>query len=437
MGSVVTSIAAGTMALVLLLFVLALVHSPKNVGTVIAVSAGKLNSSYGNSTYFEGNSMHQFFIGAKVGTFNLSLRGMVIVPPTFFKGSLYVTTSGPNPLTNNGKTYGQVYRINASSGMVVWNASFENQIMTQPIVAGNRAIVGIGNNDFYINSTGAYIMGTVKNAVVALNISNGNVDWIYNDSGEDMPTPAYSNGLVIFVDGSGRAIALNSSTGKVEWIDYLSGYDSMSSPLLYNGNVYFGMLASPRVYSISAINGRINWEDNFSYLGDIGGISDSSPILYNNSLITVYTKPIENGTMIMPVVISLNATNGYLQWATNESAGPIPNNIEAPPPSEYGGYIYSGNPESGNFFILNSVNGSLYKTIRSGPVYGTAFLYDNKSFIPEYNGTILILNRTFAESNYSSGNQMLFGSIPAKGGLILYGNGFLRSLSYNDIFNGQ
>ncbi|MCL4388383.1 MAG: PQQ-binding-like beta-propeller repeat protein [Candidatus Marsarchaeota archaeon] len=435
MDSVVTSISAVVVVTVLLLFVLAVVHSPVNTRTSIATNSSKLTHFYSNYTYFEGNSAHQFFVNAEVGTFNSSLKGMVIVPPRFFNGSLYVTTSGPNPSASNGSTYGQVYRINASNGKVVWNASFENQIMTQPVVAGNRVIVGIGNNDFYINSTGAYVMGTIENAVVALNISNGNVDWIYNDSGEDMPTPAYFNGSVIFADGSGRVIALNSSTGMVEWIDNVHGYDSMSSPLLYKGNIYFGMLASARVYSISASDGKINWEDNFSSLGNIGGISDCSPIVYNNSLITIYTAPVDNHTAIMPVIISLNATNGYLQWVTNESAGPIPNNIEAPPISEYGGYVYSGNPESGNFFIVNSTTGSIYKIIRSAPVYGTAFSYDNRTFVPEYDGTVIILNSTFGESTYNSGDAMLFGTVPTRSSLILYGNGFLDSLSYNDIFN--
>ena len=437
MDSVMISISAAVVIVILLLAILAWTYTTKHTGVNIAINANHSAKVYGSSTYFEGNSVHQFFVDAAVGAFNSSLRGMVIVPPRFFNGSLYVTTSGPNPIPNSGNTYGQVYRINASDGKIVWNASFSNQIMTQPIVVDNSVIVGVGNNDFYINSTGTYVMGTIENAVVALNISNGNVDWIYNDSGEDMPTPAYFNGSIIFVDGSGRIIALNSSSGKLEWSDNAHGYDSMSSPLLYNGNIYFGMLASPRVYSISASDGRINWEDNFSYLGNVGGISDCSPIIYNNSLITIYTNPVGNYTAIMPVMISLNATNGYLQWTTNESAGPIPANIEAPPISERGGYVYSGNPESGNFFIVNATTGKVYKIIRSAPVYGTAFSYGNRTFIPEYNGTIIMLNSTFGESSYNTGDAMLFGLVPTRSGLILYGDGFLNSLSYNEIFNAS
>ena len=104
---------------------------------------------------FEGNNLHvyNYSWSGSVASFNESVGGEVIVPPTAYNGLLLVDISGTSTDMANvpgmSQFYGGVLAINLENGQKVWNTTFPNMMMTQPLTYDGLVIVGLGNNNFY------------------------------------------------------------------------------------------------------------------------------------------------------------------------------------------------------------------------------------------------------------------------------------------------
>lgn len=152
---------------------------------------------------------------------------------TYYNGIIYI------PADSN-----ELYAVNAYNGKLIWSATTANSVMSNPLVVetskGPIVYVSIGDAAFsasngkFATETQNYahvFRGYSYGAVYAFNATDGQLLWIHFDKGNDMPTPAYIDGLLIYGDGSGHINALNATTGKVVWRDYvgISAFESMSS----------------------------------------------------------------------------------------------------------------------------------------------------------------------------------------------------------------
>ncbi|MCW2972244.1 MAG: hypothetical protein JWN72_517, partial [Thermoleophilia bacterium] len=107
-----------------------------------------------------------------------------------------------------------------------WNRDLGN-LVSYPVVARNKAFV------------------TVKAAssvtVTALNLSTGATVWTQSLSSSSYAvTPAYDDGRIFVVSGSGLAAAYNADTGVQLWTRQLSQSSFSSPPTAANGLVYYG-----------------------------------------------------------------------------------------------------------------------------------------------------------------------------------------------------
>jgi len=325
-----------------------------------------------NTTIFDGNPDHVYFIPVITGYFLINVTGAVVIPPSIYSDIMIVVTSGPMNLQTRAlnQLVGCVYAINISNGQVVWADKFPNQIMTEPIIVNGEVIIGLGNAMF-INST---VRGTGENAVIALSLYSGKELWNFTTLGEDMPTPVYYDGMIIEANGNGEVFALNATTGKLVWEDYIGSYDSMSSPVLVNNVIYFGS-ANPYIFwAIDAKSGKVLWYYNFSsYEQNLGGLDDSSPAYSDGIVVTSYTIHINNENMV-ECLVAFNADNGKIIWALNEGVGPIPPYLESPPPVIFNGIVFHDSPVG----ILYAVNLSSGKVIWE---YKTGFTTSNVDII--------------------------------------------------------
>lgn len=342
-----------------------------------------------NTTMFEGGPSHVYLLPITTGYFLMNVTGAIIEPPSVYNNLMIIATSGP--LINNSLPYdiGCVYAINMSNGKIVWYEEFQNQIMTQPIIVNGILIVGLGNNVFQNSS----IRGTGYNAIIALNVSNGKALWIYQTIGEDMPTPAYYNGMIIEANGNREVFALNITNGKLVWSDDIGSYDSMSSILLVNGVVYFGS-ANPYIFwALNASNGKIIWYDNFTQLFNgsyLGGLDDSSPAYSNGIVVTSFTVRFLFNSTMDEYLVAMNSTNGKILWLINEGLTNLPPNLESPPPVIYYGIVFHDSPV-GILYAVNLFTGKVLWTFKTGFTTSNVDIAHEKVLIQNRTGTLFVL----------------------------------------------
>ncbi|SMD31679.1 outer membrane protein assembly factor BamB family protein [Picrophilus oshimae] len=335
---------------------------------------------HGATSQFQGNDGHVYLYTGKIGNFAYNARDAIIVNPTYYNGEILID------LTSMSNCTGGLLALNASNGHELWCTFFPNQVMTQPIVHGNLAFVGLGNNKFQSSS----IRGTGINYIAAVNITNGNIAWKFFTTGEDMPTPVYYNGLIIEPTGGDIVYGLNASTGSAVWSTSIPSYVSMSSPAILNGIIYFGG-ANPYIfYAINATNGNIVWEEPVSATG---GLDDDSPVIFGNSVVTGYTETMINGTFQM-FEISFNITNGAINWITNLGFGnqPAMPPIEDPPQTVFKNMILDEPTASNYIYAINPFNGSIIWKFYTGMDDSNANIYRGLIFTVNYTGEMFILN---------------------------------------------
>jgi len=369
--------------------------TPKTTSTPVTANTAAV-PNLGNETWqFEGNSLHVYNYGwnGTIATFNTTVGGAVICPPTFYDGVLLVDLSNMTGMTPTGG----VVAINTTNGQTVWTATVPNLMMTQPITYEGLVIIGLGNADF--QNTTPQVRGNGTNYVAALNFSTGQVVWTFPTQGEDMPTPLIYNGLVIGANGNGMVYALNPLTGQEAWnVPLPSGsMVSMSSPALLGDSIFFGTTqeAAPggawthSFFSVNLTDHQISWSTS---LPAYGGVDDCSPAIWNDIVTTGYVVEASNG--LQPILIGMNTTNGKILWQVDEPAGPEPGGEWFVPVTVWNGIVYSDSPEGGTLYAVNASSGTQLWAFSTGKDTSNVNVFDGNLWIVNSAGTLSILNPT-------------------------------------------
>jgi eukaryotic-like serine/threonine-protein kinase len=158
-----------------------------------------------------------------------------------------------SPAVFNGRVYfgssdGNVYALDAKTGIVQW--SFE----TKDIVHASPAIA---NDTVYVGSWDSYLY--------ALNAETGQEKWRFK-TGEDpvvhnqvgfQSSPAVSDGTVYVGCRDGHVYAVDAATGKKKW-DYSTSQSWVNgTPALRDGVVYVGTSDTHRFHALDAKTGRL------------------------------------------------------------------------------------------------------------------------------------------------------------------------------------
>ncbi|BDB98100.1 PQQ-binding-like beta-propeller repeat protein [Saccharolobus caldissimus] len=361
-----------------------------------------------------------------------------------------------------------LYAINAYTGKIVWEATTANSVMSNPIIVktskGPIVYVSVGDAGFSAShGIFAVITHNLKNvirgysygAIYAFNATDGQLLWVHFDDGNDMPTPAYINGLLIYGDGSGHIVALNATTGKVVWKDYVgvSAFDSMSSTNYYkfsNGTtiaiIGFTMAEPPygELVAVNVNNGQIVWKFILpkGYTPFNTGMGDVSPAVDERNGIVVQSTIVNfnpTNRTIGFAVFALNATNGQLLWIEQLGRGYVPPAFKGGVPTIYNGIVYVGSPVTNTIYAINESNGKiLWKSVipnvqgppngagggRANPVYIKGYIIEPAgAYVDVYNAS----NGALVKSYYIGGR---FGIVNA----VIVGNTVFLDNSYSWTF---
>lgn len=191
-----------------------------------------------------------------------------------WKSDIGERTNGGLALAGNRiflDTFGKkALAIDATTGKLLWSVPLGNVAMSTPVVAEGHVFIGTGKNE-----RGFTFWGRKQgDDILALDGATGNLIWKFHTVGEDMPSPAYTNGTIVFANGDAHAYGLHAGSGTLAWKTALPGIATMASATAVGNDVYLSVcsdkFARAATLKLDARDGRILWKAPF-------GNCDSSP----------------------------------------------------------------------------------------------------------------------------------------------------------------
>jgi len=189
-----------------------------------------------------------------------------------------------SPTVANGKVYfgsgdGNVYAVDAQTGMLLWKFS------TKDVVHSSPAVV---NNTVYIGSWDSYLY--------AIDADTGQEKWSFK-SGEDntihnqvgfQSSPTVVDGIVYIGCRDAHVYALDAATGRKKWDYPTSKSWVIGTPAVRDGMVYVGTSDSSRFMALDAKTGRLRFDfkagaymfSSAALAGDLAYVGDHNGRFY-------------------------------------------------------------------------------------------------------------------------------------------------------------
>lgn len=160
-----------------------------------------------------------------------------------------------SPVVFSGRVYfgsgdGNVYALDAQTGVLQWKFTTKDVVHSSPAVA---------NNTIYIGSWDSYLY--------ALDAETGAEKWRFK-AGEDpvnynqvgfTSSPAVIDGVVYVGCRDAHVYAIDAATGRKKWDYYTSRAWVTATPAVRDGWVYVGTGDSQRLHALDAKTGRVRF----------------------------------------------------------------------------------------------------------------------------------------------------------------------------------
>ena len=202
-----------------------------------------------------------------------------------------------SPAVVNGTAYvgslnNAVYALNAATGTQRWMFRTDGAVNSSPAVLGGKAYVGSEGNRVY-----------------AIGVVHGVQRWVYRTGAPVFGSPAVLNGTVYVAAVNGTVYAFNAATGKWRWRVRLRT-EVAASVAVANGVVY--VPAEPgELYALSAATGARLWH------ALLPGYAVSAPAVANG-VVYLGTDHTDVGDLL-----AFNAATGKRIWDIQDSNGAV------------------------------------------------------------------------------------------------------------------
>ncbi|HEY3422707.1 MAG TPA: PQQ-binding-like beta-propeller repeat protein [Methanocellaceae archaeon] len=331
----------------------------------------------------------------------INLGGTIVPSPVVWNGTLYAVvydsgtvlalddhtgaqkwkfkaesgTIESTPAISNGSIYvgsddSYVYKLDASSGRMLWRSSVYNSMYSSPLAYDGKIFIGTNGGDFYAldEGTGDHVWSLSNVTQSSPAGWDGKIyvgTYGYPDPAKTLAGIPSSQSVI----KHGAFYALDESTGAVVW-SYDLGDDYVhSSPSIYNGTVYVAA-HNGILYAFDAGTGHAKW----TY--DLGYETDASPSI-DQATGTVFIGTFGGH------VFAFDAADGSEKWIS-AYYGPIYASAAV------SGNVLYGATQDGILFALNVMDGAelwTYKTV-SSEVFVSPVVADGHLFYATTNGDV-------------------------------------------------
>ncbi len=273
-----------------------------------------------------------------------------------------------SPAVLNGRVYfgssdGNIYALEAKTGLLQWKFETKGQVHASPAIVGNT---------LYIGSWDSYLY--------ALDVESGAEKWRFK-TGEDpvianqvgfQSSPAVVDGIVYVGCRDAHLYAIDAQTGKKRW-DYPTSKSWVNvTPAVFDGSVYFATGDTRRFHAVEAATGRLRFTvpvitvifsspaiaEGLAYFGNLNGSLYAVDIKTGSVVWEFQTEaskkdPLQflNPDRTRKNEVSIMEFNDfedmYVYWFKNFSLGAI---VSSPVVDK--GEVYFGSTD-GNLYALN------------------------------------------------------------------------------------
>ncbi|HEY0381082.1 MAG TPA: PQQ-binding-like beta-propeller repeat protein, partial [Candidatus Elarobacter sp.] len=201
--------------------------------------------------------------------------------------------------------------LDLNDGTVKWQVPIDNIVMSTPIVAESAVYVGTGSNHLMPDMRWGRAGG---DRLVALDAADGHERWSYKTVGEDMPSPVYVGGALVFANGDQHAYAVEARSGKLLWRRAIVGVSTMASANVVGGNALVSTCTTRtpigHTYAVAPRTGTVRWASPY-------GNCDSAPTVIEDRVFLsgVDIEPTAYGIGYRSTIAALDGTSGKLLWS--------------------------------------------------------------------------------------------------------------------------
>ncbi|CAM3782250.1 outer membrane protein assembly factor BamB [Xenorhabdus thuongxuanensis] len=316
--------------------------------------------------------------------------------------------------------HGVVKAFDIDSGKEIWatDLSEKTGLLSSRLPAMLSGGLTVSGDRLYV--------GTEKAKIIALDVTDGKVEWESTVAGEALSRPVVSDGFVLIHTGNGMLQALNETDGSIAWsvnmdTPSLSVRGESAPAVAYGAAIVGG--DNGRISAVLLSEGQLIWQQRISQvtgsteidrLNDVDMtpvISDNTiyAIAYNGNLVAMDMRSgqiiwkrdlgsvhdmvvTDNNIFIVDQddrILSLRKSDGVTLWSQNDL---LHRNLTAP--EMYNGYLVVGDAEGylhwlnmadGKFVAQNKVDGS---GLLSRPVVAS-----DKLMLQAKDGTVYLYTR--------------------------------------------
>jgi outer membrane protein assembly factor BamB len=232
-----------------------------------------------------------------------------------------------------------VTALDVRNGHVRWKTPTDNIVMSTPVVVGSIVYIGTGHNGSANNmdrqNQGSFVYDVPASStelamwarpegdhVIALDAATGEQRWTYRTAGEDMPSPALVNGVLVFANGDFHAYGLEPRTGAAIWQRDLDGIATMASAAISGTRAIVSVCSGTKLeghtIALDARTGAILWNTR-------AGDCDSAPTIGGGR---VFVSGVDGNTTrfghgARGIVNALDSRTGRVLWTyRSPEAGP-------------------------------------------------------------------------------------------------------------------
>lgn len=294
--------------------------------------------------------------------------------------------------------------IDVQSGKALWKAHAGNILMSTPVVSGGEVYVGSGHNGHLTHQKlpgkDTPVWGAPGgDAITAYDAASGAERWSFKTTGEDMPSAAVSDGMLVFANGDFHAYGLRSSDGSVAWRRDLPGIATMASATAVGGRVLLSECRHFDPYAcetllLDAKSGSVRWRAPF-------GNSDSSPA-YGGG--TVFVSGVESDHRHWPaiesgrgVVAALDAASGRVKWTYRTPVAGLYTAFGSAERAVAGTYesgvYYQGFPTNDMLVALDATSGKpIWRFTSTAPIKMSPVIDSGKLYVGDNSGILYELD---------------------------------------------
>lgn len=155
----------------------------------------------------------------------------------------------------------------ATNGELIFQPSMDHYVYALDtdgnLVWQSESLAGAMVGEPALNDTGSLYIGNFGRQMVALDTSDGSVQWVFPTEGWVWSGPALVNGVLYFGDLNGYVYAVDATSGEEVWRiapapDASQVWKVTGTPLVVNDVVYYGS-ENGNLYAVDAANGDPIW----------------------------------------------------------------------------------------------------------------------------------------------------------------------------------